>query len=204
MRRRQFLGLAGSAAAWPVVARAQQTERLRRVGILMGSADNAEYRPRLALFTQTLAQLDWVDGRNVKIDIRWNANNQQLLASQAQELLQLKPDVIMASPSRVVLALQKETRTIPIVFVTVTDPIGQGIVDNLARPGGNTTGFSNLEFSLVGKWLQILKEAAPKITRVGLMISTTERGVRQLVLTSSKKLRRRSRSSPSPPRSRAA
>jgi putative ABC transport system substrate-binding protein len=139
----------------------------------MGGADNAEYRPRLTLFMQTLAQLGWIDGQNVKFDIRWNGNDRQNEAAHARELVQHKPDVILASPSRVVFPLQKETRTIPIVFVTVSDPIGQGIVDNLARPSGNTTGFSNLEFSLIGKWLQILKEAAPKVTRVGLMISTT-------------------------------
>ena len=173
MKRRKFITLLGGAAAWPVVARAQQGDPVRRIGILMGSADNAEYRPRVALFIQTLAQLGWTDGRNVIIDIRWNSNDPQRMAEQARELVQLKPDVILASPSRVVFPVQKETRTIPIVFVTVSDPIGQGIVDNLARPSGNTTGFSNLEFSLIGKWLQILKEVAPKITRVGLMISTT-------------------------------
>jgi putative ABC transport system substrate-binding protein len=172
MRRREFI-IGGAAAAWPLAARAQQADRVRRVGILMGSADNAEFRPRVTLFAQTLAQLGWIDGRNVKIDIRWNANDPQRMTAHARELVQLKPDVILASPSRVVIPLQKETRTIPIVFVTVTDPIGQGIVDNLARPSGNTTGFTNLEFSLIGKWLQILKEAAPKVTRAGLMISTS-------------------------------
>ena len=171
MRRREFL-IGGAAAAWPVGVGAQQSD-VRRVGILMGSADNAEYRPRLTLFKQTLAQLGWIEGKNVQFDIRWNANDPQNQAAHARELVQRKPDVILASPSRVVFPLQKETRTIPIVFVIVSDPIGQGIVDNLARPSGNTTGFSNLEFSLVGKWLQILKEAAPKLTRVGLMISTT-------------------------------
>ena len=173
IRRRQFIeGLCASAVA-PVVARGQQTGRTRRIGILMGGSDNTEYRARVALFMQTLAQLGWVDGQNVTFDIRWNANDLQIITAQARELVQLKADVILASPSRVVIPLQQETRTIPIVFVTVSDPIGQGIVDNLARPTGNTTGFSNLEFSLIGKWIQILKKAAPKITRVGLMISTS-------------------------------
>jgi putative ABC transport system substrate-binding protein len=171
VRRREFIALLGGAAALPVVARAQ--ERVRRIGVLMGSADNAEYRPRVTLFIETLAQLGWVDGRNVSFDVRWNNNDPQRLPAQVRDLIESKPDVIFAGPSRVVLPIKKATRSIPIVFVTVSDPIGQGIVDSLARPEGNATGFSHLEFSLIGKWLQILKEAAPKTTRVGLMISTT-------------------------------
>ena len=171
MRRREFIALLGGAATtWPIPALGQ---KVKRIGILMGSADDAEYGPRVALFLQTLERLGWVDGRTAKIDIRWNDNDQQSVPAQVRDLLQLEPDVIFAGPSRVLFPLQKQTRTVPIVFVQVSDPIGQGIVDNLARPGGNTTGFSNLEFSLIGKWLQILKEAAPKLTRVALMISAT-------------------------------
>ena len=124
------------------------------------------------VFVDTLRRLGWKDGENVSIDIRWSPGGPQQTAALARELLALKPDVILVGPTRALIPLQKETSTIPIVFIFVSDPLGQGIVKSLARPTGNLTGFSNLEFSLVGKWLQILKEAAPRITRVGLMIST--------------------------------
>jgi putative ABC transport system substrate-binding protein len=165
-------GAAAPSLLWPLAARAQQAERARLVGVLMGTADNAEARSRVAAFLQSFQELGWVDGRNVGIDLRWGGHSPERLAAQARELVQLKPDVIFAGPTNALIPLQKETRTIPIVFVTVSDPLGQGFVQSLARPGGNVTGFSNLEFSLVGKWLQLLKEAAPRITRVGLMIST--------------------------------
>jgi ABC-type uncharacterized transport system substrate-binding protein len=170
--RRQFIKLLGGAtAAWPLAASAQQGERMRHVAVLMGSADNTAARSRFTAFLEAFQQLGWVDGGNVRIDLRWGDNPHRTEA-HARELVQLKPDVILAGPTNALIPLQRETRTIPIVFVTVSDPLGQGIVESLARPTGNVTGFSNLEFSLIGKWLQIVKEAAPGVTRVGLMIST--------------------------------
>ena len=172
MKRREFITLlGGAAAAWPVVARGQQSERIRLVGVLMGSADNAEIRSRMAVFLRAFRELGWIEGRNVRIDLRW-AETPESIATQARELVQLQPDVIFAGPTNALIPLQKETRTIPIVFVTVSDPLGQGFVESLARPTGNITGFSNLEFSLIGKWLQMLKEAVPSVRQVAFMIST--------------------------------
>jgi putative ABC transport system substrate-binding protein len=169
MKRREFISLLGGASAWPLAARAQQNERLRHIGILIGGSDNAEARLRVDAFLTALKQLDWTDGQNVRIDLRWGGSNRN--AELARELVQLKPDVIVAAPTNAFVPVQKETHTIPIVFVQVSDPVGQGFVQSLARPTGNATGFSNLEFSLIGKWLQLLKEASPGIKRVGLMIS---------------------------------
>src|SRR4051812_4420677 len=172
MKRREFIaGLAG-AASWPVSARAQQPERMRFVGVLMGTTDNAEARSRITAFLQAFQELGWTKGRTVQIDLRWGGSSPESIAAHARELIQLKPDVIFAGPTNALIPLQKETRTIPIVFVTVSDPLEQGFVQSLARPNGNITGFSNLEYSLIGKWLQLLKEAAPGLTQVGLMIST--------------------------------
>ena len=137
----------------------------------MGSADNAEIRSRMAVFLRAFRELGWIEGRNVRIDLRW-AETPESIATQARELVQLQPDVIFAGPTNALIPLQKETRTIPIVFVTVSDPLGQGFVESLARPTGNITGFSNLEFSLIGKWLQMLKEAVPSVRQVAFMIST--------------------------------
>lgn len=178
MRRREFITLVGGAAvAWPILAGAQQTDRIPTVGILLGSTDNPEMRRVLDAFIKSFKALGWTEGRNVRFDLRWSGIGDsgptpQSNAKRAQELVRAQPDVIFAAPSNVVIALQKETRTIPIVFAGVSDPISQGVVDNLARPTGNLTGFSNLEQSLVGKWLQILKEAAPGLKRVALMIAT--------------------------------
>lgn len=172
MKRREFLKLVGGAAAsWPGAAIAQQPERIRTVGILVGSAESEEMRQRLDAFTQAFTELGWIDGRNIRLDMRWTGGDAQSNAAYARELVGQRPDVIFAAPSNIVLALQRETRTIPVVFANVSDPIAQGIVDNLARPTGNLTGFSNLETSLMGKWLQILKEAVPGLRRTGLMIS---------------------------------
>jgi putative ABC transport system substrate-binding protein len=171
MRRRELITLLGSAAAtWPLIARAQQTERIRTVGILLGSTDNPEVRRLLGAFMESCKALGWTEGRNVRFDVRWSGGNPENNAVQAQDLVRQQPDVIFAAPSNVVIALQKETRSIPIVFASVSDPIAQGVVDNLARPAGNLTGFSNLEQSLVGKWLQILKEAVPGLRRAAMMI----------------------------------
>ena len=173
MRRRKFITLLGGAAAtWPLAARAQQPERMRRIGVLIGSEDNVDARALFAEFQQALEQLGWTYGRDIQIDIRWGSDPERIIA-YAKELVRLSPDVIFAGPTNVVVPLQRETRSIPIVFVRVADPIGQGIVESLARPNGNVTGFSNPDFPLVGKWLQILKDIAPSVTRVGLMVSTT-------------------------------
>ena len=172
MKRRDFI-LGSAIALSPLAVQAQQSGPMRRVGVLIGGPDNAEFRPRVTLFIETLAQLGWIEGKNIRFDIRWNDSDPSRIAAQARELIHSKPDVLLAAPTRALIPLQKETRTIPIVFVSVSDPLGQGIVDSLARPSGNVTGFSNLEFSLLGKWLQLLKEISPKVRRIGLMISTT-------------------------------
>jgi putative ABC transport system substrate-binding protein len=172
MKRRDFI-LGSAIALSPLAVRAQQSGPMRRVGVLIGGPDNAEFRPRVTLFMETMAQLGWIDGKNIRFDVRWNDSDPSRIVAQARELIRSKPDVLLAAPTRALIPLQKETRTIPIVFVSVSDPLGQGIVDSLARPSGNVTGFSNLEFSLLGKWLQLLKEIAPNVKRIGLMISTT-------------------------------
>ena len=171
--RRQFISLLGGAAtAWPGVARGEQPEQIHTVGILLGSTDNPEMRRIFDAFMETFKKLGWTENRNVRFSIRWSGGNSRDNAIQAKELVRQRPDVIFAAPSNAVIALQKETHSIPIVFAFVSDPIAQGIVDSLARPTGNLTGFSNLEPSLMGKWLQILKEASPGLRRAALMIST--------------------------------
>jgi putative ABC transport system substrate-binding protein len=171
MRRRDFIaGAAGLAAAWPLAARAQQVDRMRRVGVLIGSDDNTEARALFAEFQKALEQLGLTYGRNIQIDIRWGSDAERIIA-YTKELVRLSPDVIFAGPTNVVRPLQQETRTIPIVFVRIADPLGQGIVESLARPTGNVTGFSNPDFPLIGKLLQILKDIAPSTTRVGMMTS---------------------------------
>jgi putative ABC transport system substrate-binding protein len=172
MRRRDFIVLlSGATFTQPIVAFAQQTERIRTVGILLG--DNLEMRRQLDAFMKSFNELGWIDGRNVRFDIRLSDGTPEKNAAQARELVREQPDVIFAAPSNVVIALQKETHSIPIIFANVSEPIAQGVVDDLARPTGNLTGFSNLEQSLMGKWLQILKEAAPGLTRAALMIATS-------------------------------
>ena len=174
IRRREVITLlGGAAAAWPVATEAQQGDGVRHLGILIGSAENAEIKSRVSAFQQSLQQLGWIEGRNLRVSLLWGGGDAVQIAAQARQLVELGPDVIFAGPTVAVIPLQRITRTIPIVFVSVSDPLGQGIVDSLARPTGNVTGFSNLEFSLIGKWLQILKEATPGLRRVGLMISTT-------------------------------
>jgi ABC-type uncharacterized transport system substrate-binding protein len=167
MMRREFIKLlGGSAVAWPLAARAQQPA-VPLVGVLMGSTDNAEARSRITAFFEALQELGWTDGRSVQIDLRWGGRTPESIAAQARDLTQLKPDVIFAGPTNALIPLQKETRTIPIVFVTVSDPLEQGFVQSLARPNGNITGFSNLEYSLIGKWLQLLIEVAPGLSACG-------------------------------------
>jgi putative ABC transport system substrate-binding protein len=171
MRRREFITLLGGAAvAWPLAAPAQQGERVRRIGVLMNlAADDPETLARVTAFAQGLQELGWRDGRNVRIDYCWAAGDAGRFHRCAQELLALAPDVTLASAHPSVVALQQTTRTVPIVFVGVADPVGAGLVASLAQPGGNTTGFSIYEYGISGKWLELLKEIAPRVTRVAVI-----------------------------------
>jgi putative ABC transport system substrate-binding protein len=168
MRRRDFIGFIGSASvAWPLASRAQPSEPVRRIGVLMNRAANdPEGQARLAAFQQGLQQAGWSIGRNLRIDLRWGEDDLDLEAKYAAELVALAPDIIFARGTLSVAAVKRLSRTIPIVFVGVTDPLGASFVDNLARPGGNATGFMIYEYSLSGKWLELLKEIAPSMTRV--------------------------------------
>jgi len=170
MKRREFITLLGSTvAAWPLAARAQQPERMRRIGVLMApSANDPEAQARVAAFLQGLQELGWSDGRNVTIDIRSFTGNSADARKYAAELVALAPDVILATTSAAVAPLVETTRTVPIVFANVADPVGAGFVDSLARPGGNITGFVSWDYSISGKWLQLLKEIAPGVTRVAV------------------------------------
>jgi putative tryptophan/tyrosine transport system substrate-binding protein len=171
MQRREFVTLlGGAAAAWPLVARAQQAEPMRRVGVLSNAAaDDLEGRASVAAFQQALEQLGWSDGRNVRFDIRWGANDVERDRKYAAELVAIAPDVVLASGTLSVGALQRLSRTLPIVFVRVSDPVGAGMVDSLARPGGNATGFMLFEYTLSGKWLELLKQIAPNVTRAAVL-----------------------------------
>ena len=171
MKRRQFIFLlGGAAAAWPLAARAQQAERVRRIGVLIyQAADDAEGQARLAAFTQALKQLGWSDGRNLRIDTRW-ATAEDILRRHAAELVALAPDVLVAASGTATVApLLQATRTVPIVFVITIDPVGAAFVASLARPGGNATGFMAYEYSMSGKWLELLKEIAPSVTRAAVL-----------------------------------
>ena len=171
MRRREFLGVfGGAAAAWPLVARAQQRERVRRIGVLMpGAATDSEYQDRVAALLQGLSGTGWIVGRNLRMDYRWGAAQPDSYRGYADELVALGPDVVIASGSSTVVALRRATRTIPIVFANVIDPVGAGLVASLARPGGNATGFSMSEFGFAGKWIELLKDVAPHLTRVAIL-----------------------------------
>jgi putative ABC transport system substrate-binding protein len=170
MRRRDFIALVGgAAAAWPLTARAQQGERMRRIGVLMNlAADDPEGQARIAAFHQGLQEWGWTLGRNARIDVRWavDADNSRHYAA---ELVALAPDVILASASAAMGSLQQATRRVPIVFVSIVDPVGAGFAESLARPGGNATGFMSYEYSLSGKWLELLKEIAPSVTRAAVL-----------------------------------
>jgi putative ABC transport system substrate-binding protein len=167
--RRELLVALGGAAAWPLAARAQQGERMRRIGVLMSVADGPEGKARLGAFLEGLQQLGWTDGRNVRIDQRWGAGDAERARKYAAELVALGADVILASGDHSVVASRQATRTVPIVFTTVADPVGTGYVESLARPGGNMTGFTLFEYSTSGKWLELLKDIAPGVKRVGVM-----------------------------------
>jgi len=169
LRRREFITLLGGAAAWPLAARAQQPDRMRRIGVLMYlAADDPETQARLAAFTQALQQLGWSDGRNLRIDTRWATADD--IRTHAAELAALAPDVLVAGTGTATAApLLQATRTVPIVFVTVIDPVGAGFVASLARPGGNATGFTMFEYGMSAKWLELLKEIAPRVTRAAVL-----------------------------------
>jgi putative ABC transport system substrate-binding protein len=171
MRRREFITLlGGAAAAWPLGARAQQQPgQMRRIGVFMSTAENdVESKARVAAFLQGLQQLGWIDGRNVRIDIRWPAGDTERIRRYAAEFATLAPDVILATGATVPSLLQA-TRDVPIVFTIFSDPVGAGLVDSLARPGGNVTGFTTFEYSLSGKWLELLKQIAPHVTRAAVV-----------------------------------
>jgi putative tryptophan/tyrosine transport system substrate-binding protein len=169
MRRRDFIaGIAGSAAAWPLAARAQQREHVRRVGVLLpAAADDTQFQGRIGAFLQGMQQFNWAIGRNLRIDTRWAANAAEI-RRHAAELAALAPDVILAHGASTVGPLLQVTRTIPIVFPVAADPVGAGLVDNLARPGGNATGFMTIEYSISAKWLELLKQITPGVTRAGV------------------------------------
>jgi putative ABC transport system substrate-binding protein len=172
MQRRKFIALLGGAAAvaWPLAARAQQRDRVRRVGVLQTqSADDAERQTSVAAFRQQLQRLGWIEGRNIQFDVRWSAGSAADTRKHAEELVALAPDAVFTSGAAPVALLLQATSTIPIVFALVADPVGAGFVDSLARPGGNVTGFTALEYSFGGKWLELLKELAPRVTRVAVL-----------------------------------
>jgi putative tryptophan/tyrosine transport system substrate-binding protein len=175
MRRREFISLLGGAAAvpsmlWPLPGHAQQSERMRRIGVIMAMAeDDLTGQRGLTAFVQGLQQLGWTDGRNVRIDTRWAAGDPDLFRRYSAEMVALAPEVIFASGGSGVGPLLQATRTVPIVFAQVTDPVGAGFVDSLARPGGNATGFAQFEYGISGKWLELLKEIAPHVTRVAVL-----------------------------------
>jgi putative ABC transport system substrate-binding protein len=172
VKRRHFITLLGGAAAWPLAARAQQAGAMRRIGVLMGwSESDPVYRSRIEVFVQALAQLGWAEGRNIRIEVRWTNGDVERAAVLAKELVALQPDLILAGTTPSTAALQRQTRTIPIVFAVVSDPVGSGFVASLPRPGGNITGFTNVEAAMGGKWLELLKEVAPRLRRVAIMFN---------------------------------
>jgi putative ABC transport system substrate-binding protein len=165
--------LGGAAAVWPLAARAQQPERMRRIGVLMSLAESdPEAQVRVTAFLQGLQTLGWAEGRNVPIDIRWAASDASLMQQFARELVELQPDLILSHNTPTTASLLRQTRTIPIVFVVVSDPVGSGFVTSFPRPGGNVTGLTNIEPTMAGKWLELLKEIAPSVARVALLFNS--------------------------------
>ena len=175
MRRRKFITLLGAAVAWPRAARAQQPERMRRIGVLMAVAErDLEAQGYINSFVQALHELGWAHGRNVQLEYRWGGGNLDRIRTYAAELVGLKPDVVLAQTALAVVPLQRETRTVPIVFMQLVDPAESGFVVSLARPGENLTGFTPFEFSTATKWLEILKEIAPGVTRVAIVFNPAQ------------------------------
>jgi ABC-type uncharacterized transport system substrate-binding protein len=168
MRRREFITLVGGAAAWPLAARAQQPDRMRRIGVLMSIENDSDGKAQLSGFMQGLAEIGWTDGRNLRMEIRWGGGDINRIRTFAKELVALQPDVILAHGTPVTAALQRETRTVPIVFVTVTDPVGDGFVAGLPHPGGNITGFLTSESAITAKMFELLTEIAPGLKRVAM------------------------------------
>jgi putative tryptophan/tyrosine transport system substrate-binding protein len=167
--RREFIALIGAGAAWPLAAQAQQTDQARRVGVLMHMPEHAEGTARVLGFRQALERLGWRDGHNLRLEIRWGAGDPERFRRFAAELVALRPDVIFASASQSVAALQRATRTVPIVFAGVIDPVGAGFVESMDRPGGNSTGFVAFEYAIAAKWLELLKEVAPTVKRAAVL-----------------------------------
>ena len=175
MRRREFITLLGGAAAgWPLAAHAQQPDRAKRIGALMSTAaEDPEGQARMTAFQQKLQQLGWIDGGNVRIDARWSASDAERMRRGAEELVALSPDVILASGGTVLGPLLRTTRAVPVVFTQIPDPVGAGFVESLARPGGNATGFTQFEYGISSKWLELLKEVAPRVTRAAVLRDST-------------------------------
>jgi putative ABC transport system substrate-binding protein len=172
VKRREFIAGLGAAAGWPVVARAQQPQRVRRIGVLMSGGENDPLaKARISAFTQALADLGWIDGRRVRLDLRWAADDTNRIRALAEELVGLQPDIIVTNTTPASVALQRETRTIPIVFASVADPVASGIVARLDRPSGNITGFAINDTSLGGKWVELLLEIAPALKRAAIMFN---------------------------------
>jgi putative tryptophan/tyrosine transport system substrate-binding protein len=185
MRRREFIGVLGTTALWSLAARAEQSARIRRVGVLMAyTTSDPEGEDRHRIFRQALSELGWVDGYNVHIDTRWPGSDADQIRKFAKELVRFRPDVVVAAGTPAVTTLQDETRIIPIVFVSVTDPVGQRLVESLAHPAGNSTGFSLFEPSMSSKWLELIKEIAPGTTRVGIIFNPETAAGTQLYLRS--------------------
>ena len=170
MRRREFITLLGGTAAWPLGAHAQQPERMRRIGVLQNlAAEDAEGQVRLTAFGQGLQQLGWTVGRNVRIDYRWSLGDAERIRKGVADIVALSPDIILAAGARNMTVLQQANRTIPVVFVTISDPVSSGFVESMSHPGGNATGFSILEWSISGKWLELLKQLVPQMSRVAVL-----------------------------------
>ena len=168
MRRREFIALIGGVTAWPLIARAQQREQMRRIGVLMGAASETDQQAGVAVFKETLHQLDWIDGRNMRIEIRWAHGDPAEARKDAEELVALPADVIMVY-GQLGLEVLLQAHSVPIVFCSVIDPVGGGFIDSLARPGGNATGFISFDYALAAKWAELLKEIAPTVTRVAVL-----------------------------------
>jgi putative ABC transport system substrate-binding protein len=187
MRRRDFIkGIVGSATAWPLAARAQQREQMRRIGVLMSAAIETDQQAGLGVFKEILHQLDWIDGRNVRLEVRWAGANPAKARKDAEELVALQPDVIMVAGQLGLEVLMRMTPSVPIVFNSVIDPVGSGYIDSLARPGGNATGFINFDYALAAKWAELLKEIAPTVTQVAVLRdSATAGGIGQFAVIQS-------------------